>query len=490
MKLKQNYLLLLLVIILLLLTALACNLFSPAPPTETLESEVGDATATTSPLVGEVEPTPSLSPAPTDTPVPDAAGPGGCTLNGVYVADVTIPYDSEFPPGAAFNKVWRVRNSGTCTWEAGTQLIFVSGASLGGPAAMDVAAVAPDTNTDIGVDLAAPVAPGTYRSTWQLQSPEGVRFGSQIYVQIIVPEPVTETSTPTTEPTVTPTEEVSVALPDLVITHLEVDTSDPRQNVPLHIVATLRNQGGSVAENFHWAWRVCTHAGCEYTEAPGSFTLVPGEEIVAQLEYLFGGYATYTTEAWVDSREEVVESDEANNIRQLQFTVHAAPATEATLHYVSSRSGNLSSGGRSSDIKIGIAPAGNGIRAFLDFDLSELDGLRDSSTIQAATLDLSNYSGDCFEFLHPFLVQHVNYGSQRDYPADYSSAPLDTLLSASSASGINSPVDIRGFVRAFVHGNGAAHLQLRLQLDGDDAGSAYSCLMTWPDPVLNITYQP
>jgi hypothetical protein len=105
------------------------------------------------------------------------------------VADVTVPDNTEFAPGAAFTKVWRVGNSGTCTWEAGTQLVFVSGEPLGGPAAVDVPAVAPDSNTDVSVDLIAPATPGTYRSTWQLQSPEGVRFGSQIYVQIVVPEP-------------------------------------------------------------------------------------------------------------------------------------------------------------------------------------------------------------------------------------------------------------------------------------------------------------
>ena len=150
----------------------------------------------------------------------------------------------------------------------------------------------------------------------------------------------------------------------------------------------------------------------------------------------------------------------------------------------------MSSGGRSSNISLGIAPAGNGIRAFLDFDLSELDGLRETSTIHAATLDLSNYSGDCFEFLHPLLVHHVNYGTQRDYPADYNSAPLATLLSASSTGGINSPVNVKPFLQDFVHWNGATHLQLRMQLDGDDSGGAYACMMEWSNPVLNVTYQP
>lgn len=240
-------------------------------------------------------------------------------LNASYVADVTVPDNTTFDPAKAFTKTWRVRNSGTCVWETGTQLIFVSGDPMGGPAAVNVPSVALDSNTDISVNLVAPGTPGTYRSTWQLQSPTGVRFGSQIYVQIVVPAPATATPTSTPTPTPTPTEETIP--PDLVITNLQVDTSDPRQGVPLHIVATLRNQGGRPAQNFHWAWRVCVHQDCEYTEAPGAFTLQPGEQVVAQMEYLFGGWATYTTEAWVDSREEAAESDEANNTRQLVIPV-------------------------------------------------------------------------------------------------------------------------------------------------------------------------
>ena len=318
MNIRENRRPLLLAGAFLVMAALACNAPGAATPTAV-------PPAPTVPPVAEASPTPLPTTAPTTapaaTPVPDVSGPGGCTLNATYVADVTVPDDTEFAPGEAFTKVWRVRNSGTCAWEAGTKLVFISGEPLGGPAEADVAAVAPGSNTDVSVDLVAPSTPGTYRSTWQLQSPDGVRFGSQIYVQIVVPSPATETPTPTEESTEEPTEEPDP--PDLVITDLKIDTSDPRQGVPLHIVATLRNQGGSTAEDFRWAWRVCVHEGCEYTEAPGAFTLEPDEEVTAQMEYLFGGYANYTTEAWVDSREEIEEGDEDNNTRELEISVKA-----------------------------------------------------------------------------------------------------------------------------------------------------------------------
>ncbi len=317
----------------LALAALACNAPTGGTPPPSLPTTPPEATTaappapTDTPEQAAASPTPS-PPLATDTPVPDVSGEGGCTLNAAYVADVTIPDDTEVNPGDTFHKVWRVRNSGTCDWEEGTKLVFVSGEQMGTTTSVNVPVVPTGGTADIAVDMQAPATPGTYRSTWQLQSPEGVFFGSQIYAQIVVPEQATATPTPeppTATPTATPTEEAPPpGPPDLVITSMDVDTDTPRQGVPLHIIATIRNQGESTAENFHWAWRVCVHEGCEYTEAPGTYTLGPGEETTVQMEYTFQGYAEYTTEGWVDSREEVAESDEDNNTHLLIFTVSPA----------------------------------------------------------------------------------------------------------------------------------------------------------------------
>jgi hypothetical protein len=309
-----------LAVLFLILVGLACNAPGPASPTG-----MPSVPAPTVPQAGKASPTPFPAQIATDTLAPDVFGPGGCVLNAAFVADVTVPDGSEFAPGAAFTKVWRVRNSGTCVWEAGSQLLFASGELMHGPAAVNVPSVAPGSGTDVSVNLVAPDEPGTYRSVWQMQSPEGVRFGGQVYVQIVVlgeatEEPTAESTTePTGEATEEPTEES--ALPDLVITGLEVDADDPHQGMPLHIVATLHNQGEAVAQNVHWAWRVCVHSGCNYVEAPGTFTLWPDEEIIARMEYQFDGWADYTTEAWVDSRGEVEESDEDNNTYQLSIPV-------------------------------------------------------------------------------------------------------------------------------------------------------------------------
>ncbi|MBU0703158.1 MAG: hypothetical protein KKC18_04760, partial [Chloroflexi bacterium] len=157
----------------LLLAVLACNASDPTVPTAspTAAGQAGEEASLT--------PT-SPPPAATDTPVPDISGPGGCTLNSSWVADVTVPDNTEFPPGTAFTKTWRVRNSGTCAWETGTKLVFISGDPLGGPAAVDVSPVAPGSSSDVSVGLAAPAEPGAYSGNWQLQAPDGTRFGSVI----------------------------------------------------------------------------------------------------------------------------------------------------------------------------------------------------------------------------------------------------------------------------------------------------------------------
>ncbi|MGD1996566.1 MAG: NBR1-Ig-like domain-containing protein [Anaerolineae bacterium] len=177
----------------LLLVALACSppgwLFPS--PTPTAEQPVGEITPTIPPT--EVSPSPEVTEVTTEA---------GCTLNAAFVTDVTVPDGTEFSPGASFTKVWRLRNTGSCPWEPGTQLAFISGDPIGGPGSVAVGGVATGSTTDISVNLAAPMTPGTYEGNWQLRAPDGTHFGPAVYVRIVVPEPITVT--PTAEPCVPP----------------------------------------------------------------------------------------------------------------------------------------------------------------------------------------------------------------------------------------------------------------------------------------------
>ena len=94
-----------------------------------------------------------------------------------FVADVTVPDGTNYAPGTAFRKTWRLKNIGTCTW-SDVSLIFVSGEKMGAPTSAALpATVAPGQTVDISVDMTAPSAAGHYFGYYKLKSTAGGEFG-------------------------------------------------------------------------------------------------------------------------------------------------------------------------------------------------------------------------------------------------------------------------------------------------------------------------
>jgi hypothetical protein len=172
------------------LTASARLTSSPAAPTVPVPT-IGPATATNPP-----PPSPTTPPSPTPIPCNRAE----------YVADINYPDNTNVPAGTSFTKTWRLKNTGSCTWTSGYQLIFDKGDRMGAPDAVPLTggSIAPGSTVDASVNLVAPVAPGTYRGDFLLRAPDGTRFGigakgtGNFWVQIVVPAP---TATPTITPT-------------------------------------------------------------------------------------------------------------------------------------------------------------------------------------------------------------------------------------------------------------------------------------------------
>jgi hypothetical protein len=201
----QPRFLILLVFAAVIVTSLACTLGGGAEPTPTTVSQVTlvptrePPTPTQIVLTLVVPPTETTTP-PTNTPSPTATpivgtGPGGCVLKGTYVADVTIPDGTVLAPNAPFVKTWRIRNDGTCTWDAGYQLIYASGNQMSGPAAVGIPAAAPGQTIDISVNLVAPGTAGEYTGVWRLRASNNAIFGGYTVV-IRVAGPPTPTATP------------------------------------------------------------------------------------------------------------------------------------------------------------------------------------------------------------------------------------------------------------------------------------------------------
>ncbi len=168
-----------------------------ATPTATM-TETPTATPTNSPTPGT---------AATSTNPPQVTP---CNLIG-FVSDVTIPDGTEFEPGEAFTKTWRLRNDGTCTWDSTYKVVYVSGNQMNGPASQQLTTgtIAPGGTIDVTVDLKAPETADTYFSYYLLQSGSGENFGvdqagSAFYVQIeVTGDSADPTATQEAEPTAT-----------------------------------------------------------------------------------------------------------------------------------------------------------------------------------------------------------------------------------------------------------------------------------------------
>jgi hypothetical protein len=120
--------------------------------------------------------TPPTAPAAT-TPAPGITAAPPCD-RAEFVSDVTVPDGSDFKPGEAFVKTWRLKNTGSCTWTTSYRVVFDSGNALGAPASFNLpVSVPPDALVDISVNMRAPDQPRAYESYWKLQNAQGITFG-------------------------------------------------------------------------------------------------------------------------------------------------------------------------------------------------------------------------------------------------------------------------------------------------------------------------
>lgn len=132
---------------------------------------------------------PTFTPGAAPSLTPIATQDGVICDNMEFVADITIPDGSTIKPGYDFLKVWRIRNTGVCTWDDGYQLVLVQGGRiLDSPNVPDwiKTNIAPGEVVDLGANLTAPLANGEYSSCFIMQNDRGVFFGTWICVEIVV----------------------------------------------------------------------------------------------------------------------------------------------------------------------------------------------------------------------------------------------------------------------------------------------------------------
>jgi uncharacterized cupredoxin-like copper-binding protein len=104
-----------------------------------------------------------------------------------FVADVNVPDNTNMAPGQDFLKTWRVKNTGSCPWGDGYELVYADYADdMDGQPQPLTEVVQPGQEVEISVQFTAPNEIGEYLSAWQMQNPAGVTFEDIIFVKIIV----------------------------------------------------------------------------------------------------------------------------------------------------------------------------------------------------------------------------------------------------------------------------------------------------------------
>ncbi len=154
--------------------------------------------------------TSTSTPTETNTPFPTQATstsvlPTNSCFSLAFLSDVTIPDNTEMAPGEQFTKTWRVRNNGSCVWDAGFKLTFSGGNSLGGASLVLTKAVSPNTTTDLSIFMTAPGTAGNYQSNWRMSNSAGAYFGDEMYAVIKVAGGTITATKSSSSATLTPT---------------------------------------------------------------------------------------------------------------------------------------------------------------------------------------------------------------------------------------------------------------------------------------------
>jgi hypothetical protein len=108
-------------------------------------------------------------------------------LDASYAADVTIPDNTQLDNDKEFEKIWRVRNTGTCAWPEDAVIAFAGDAQMSAPDSVEVGAVEPGAEKEVSVKMKAPTDAGRYTGVWQMQTANEF-FGGKLTVVILAGE--------------------------------------------------------------------------------------------------------------------------------------------------------------------------------------------------------------------------------------------------------------------------------------------------------------
>jgi len=119
-----------------------------------------------------IDPIPSPEPTTITAPTNSA-----CVDSAMFISDVTIPDNTVFTPNTPFTKTWRVKNTGTCTWDGNYLVAYISGSTMSQQPGYWIVPqgqiVSPGQTLDVSVGMTSPVENGNYASYWGLKKSDG-----------------------------------------------------------------------------------------------------------------------------------------------------------------------------------------------------------------------------------------------------------------------------------------------------------------------------
>lgn len=142
---------------------------STSTPTETSTSTPTQTQTPTATATFTVTATETITATPTDE---------NCNL-AEFVRDVNYPDGSYIFAGTDFDKTWRLRNIGSCTWTPAYRVVFTSGYRMGSPYSISFTDtdVEPGDSVDITLPFTSPETTGYYSASFMLKSADGETFG-------------------------------------------------------------------------------------------------------------------------------------------------------------------------------------------------------------------------------------------------------------------------------------------------------------------------
>lgn len=138
--------------------------------------------ATNTPVVVTATDTPTPegpTATPSNTPITPTNTAAVACNQAAFITDVTVADNTKMAKGEDFTKTWRIKNTGTCTWDKDDYtVVYSSGTNLASKSSYSLSKdVSPGDTIDISIAMEAPSSNGTYTSNWLLRSGNGDKFG-------------------------------------------------------------------------------------------------------------------------------------------------------------------------------------------------------------------------------------------------------------------------------------------------------------------------